>query len=422
MKIANFADLHLNKATHGRVMDRIQVHLPFRTVDFMNAFGFGVDKCINEIKPDLVTILGDVYETFDPSNEVRAFFHSQIKKFIDNKIPVLIILGNHDICSKHHALLPLKELGLKNIKVIEEPCIVPFKDVDIMAFPYPIEVVQKKKTIREAFNDFQAIIEKRDTSRQGILLGHCGVIGAKMNEYYDTIITDEMETTSTTTLDPVAKEIVNRGVHDIYMSDLKSTGANYVFLGHFHKHQILNTPGCVSMYVGSMEKTDMSERDQEKGFVVYDTESPETETMGKCSIIKYNNCRPMIELKGNLNHMRSSIDKYHPDQYKDALIKLHFVGSKNELIDFSTGIDVIKDELNKRFNPIHIYSLQTVINPEEKHQVAIIEKEIAEHGQIDAVAILSAASDMIAERITDEEEMNATIDLAKEIQKEVEEE
>jgi DNA repair exonuclease SbcCD nuclease subunit len=60
MKIAIAGDLHLNKTVYKGVMDRINSQLHFRNADFMKAFDYMVDKCVNEIKPDLFVVPGDV--------------------------------------------------------------------------------------------------------------------------------------------------------------------------------------------------------------------------------------------------------------------------------------------------------------------------------------------------------------------------
>ena len=62
MKIAIVPDLHLNKSVYKGVYDRDNPSVPFRSADFMRAFESIVDKCINELKPDLFVIPGDVYD------------------------------------------------------------------------------------------------------------------------------------------------------------------------------------------------------------------------------------------------------------------------------------------------------------------------------------------------------------------------
>src|SRR3989304_334393 len=101
MKIAITADLHLNKSVYKGVMDKDCPLIPFRNVDFMKAFSYVCDKTI-ENKPDLMVIAGDVYDNHSPSNEIRGFFSGQLHRVSNNNIPIIILVGNHDICRKHH--------------------------------------------------------------------------------------------------------------------------------------------------------------------------------------------------------------------------------------------------------------------------------------------------------------------------------
>ena len=103
-KIAVMGDLHLNLVVYTKIYDEEFIGLPFRNGDFMRSFRFMVDKCLDEIKPDLVVIPGDVYDYYEPTNDVRGFFSKQLERLSEQKIPVIILIGNHDVCKKHHAL------------------------------------------------------------------------------------------------------------------------------------------------------------------------------------------------------------------------------------------------------------------------------------------------------------------------------
>ena len=151
MKMSLVADIHLNKTIYKGVMDEEFDDLPFRNADFMRAFKFIVDKNINEIHPDLMVILGDVYDTPHPLNPTRTFFNSQLRRLSEASIPTIILVGNHDICSKHHALEPIGALRLKHVKVIETPKLVAFKDKLLMLFPYSFEVEQEKVKLETNF-------------------------------------------------------------------------------------------------------------------------------------------------------------------------------------------------------------------------------------------------------------------------------
>src|ERR1035437_8526146 len=89
------ADPHLNNSNFGR-MDKNG--LSFRTKDFMAAFEFFVDQCINVIKPDRVVVLGDIYENPHPQNPIRKFFNKMLRRLTRAGILVELEVGNHDSC------------------------------------------------------------------------------------------------------------------------------------------------------------------------------------------------------------------------------------------------------------------------------------------------------------------------------------
>ena len=427
MKISIISDLHLNISLYKSCPDKEIPDLSFRVVDFMKAFKYMVNENINVIKPDLIVIAGDVYDTFDPSNSVRAFFNSQMRVLNNAKIPVLILLGNHDVCRRHSSLEPLASLELKGIKVIESPKSFLFKDNILALFPYSMEVERKDITIKDQFKNFvNELNDKRNNEeafkgKEIIFFGHFGVKGARLNDYNEK--NDELITltTSTTTMvpvinTPVKKSYINSNDKDISLSDLDTIGANYVFLGDYHQHQVLGTKKCIAMYTGSIEKSDMTEIDQRKGFVVYDTEAEEIESMGKCRFIEYPNCRPMIELKGSFKDIESQLEKCN--NHNGAVVKISFVGNAEELTSFSIGLDAFKRKLKAKVNPVHVYNQQKIIDDEEETAATALENEIMDKGHLESTDVLDVVGEMIKEKIKEDHEVTILENMSNEIYKE----
>jgi len=420
MKIVIAPDIHLNKSVYKGVKDRDNPALPFRSADFMRAFEYIVNSCIDDIHPDLLVIPGDVYDHPSPSNKVRGFFSSQLCKLTSNKIPVIILLGNHDVFMKDHALKDIKELALKNVKVIEQPTIFTFKGVKFLACPYSMDVEQKKVSMKQEFSKFVDEIKEKDDGTPSLFFGHFAIQGAKMNEYVD----EQLLTNTTTTLTEeeekkVTKDFINRNPHDIRVDDLDDIGAEYVFLGDFHEFQVLKTKSCVAMYGGSIEKTDFSEVNQKKGFLLYDSEAEDVKPMGKCKFIEYPNCRPMIELKGNFDAIRKQFAGCDVSKYQDSIVKIAFKGSREELVEFSSGLESFKKELRTKLNPIHVVSTQKVKNADQEDAASKLEQEIMAKGHLEAQDVLDVAKELIKEKVSDKTEAQKTIDLVEEIYNEV---
>jgi exonuclease SbcD len=430
MKISFIADLHLNKSLYKSVSSLESNDLPFRTVDFIRAFEYAVDKNINEIKPDLIVLGGDTYDSFDPSNLVRKAFNSQLKKLSEAKIPIIILIGNHDVCRKHHALEPVKALSIKNIKIVEQPQMVKFKDKILLLFPYSIDIEREIISPKEQLYNFikeskEKIAANPEMKNLEVLyFGHFGVRGGMINEYNDTYNTDDTEILAekenSSVLVKSKRNFINNNQKDISIIELDEIGATHVFLGDYHRHQILPTKKCVALYAGSLERTDMSEANQSKGFIVYDSEANSSKTMGKCSFIEYPNCRPMIEFKGNLTQIESQFNRISKENYKGAIVKISFIGNLDELTSFSIGLENFKKQLKEKINPIHIYSKQKTIDAEEQKEIEqanAIEAEILEKGHMSSNDVLDVVNEMIKEKITDQEEQKLILEMSNDIYK-----
>lgn len=417
-------DLHLNKQAYKSVMSRNDSLLPFRIVDFMNAFSYMVDECVNKIKPDLVVIGGDVYDTDTPNISVRKFFNDQISKLLKAKIPLIILTGNHDINRKNHALQDLQELKLKTVLVIDKPTITVYKDTQLFLFPYSLEVEQQKIAIKDEFNNFVQEIHAKKDGKPSIFFGHFGVRGAAINEYSEDVDIDvnEDEITNTTTTAVVKKDYKNTNKDDIDCDDLDSIGADYVILGDYHKHQTLNTKKCIAMYAGSIEKTTFSEISQKKGFVVYNSDAESKGKMGKCSFVEYPNCRPMLELKGNFIDFKAAFKKIDYSKYSEAIVKLKFIGTKAEDADLSAGLESFKKEIREKINPVHIDLVKFKVNDEEQikeeQEATKLENTIMESGHLSNADVIAGAKEEITGRVKDQQEAILTINLADEIYQE----
>jgi len=418
MRISIEADCHLNKALYKGVLDKKATTLPFRTVDFMRAHHYIVTQNIEKIKPDLMVIAGDTFDTYDPSNEVRAFNARQLKRLDDAGIKVIILVGNHDICKKHHALSPIKSFRFENIEVIEEPTLKVFRDKVLMLFPYSIKVERNEISIKDQFNEFVASCKKQietEEKYQGkdvLFFGHFGVKGAVQKQYTDAV--DEHLLTNATTTKK--KNRVNLSPNDISVDDLETINAKYIFLGDYHQHQILPVKNSIAMYAGSIERTDMSEHNQSKGYVVYDDDNPIDPVMGKTKFMEYPKCRPMIEFRGTSSEIMAAIEALPTKGVKGAIVKVSFVGSTKELIEFSSNSEEIRKRIKVKVDPIHMYNQQKVVDEDDEILVSKLESEIIEKGECSAKEeVLLVIGEMIAEKQSDEKEREELIKIAKSI-------
>jgi DNA repair exonuclease SbcCD nuclease subunit len=373
MKIALIADLHLNRNLYKGVMDKEFPELPFRACDFMRAFRFAVDKNIDEIKPNLIVILGDIYDTYDPSNPIRAFFNQQVKKILDAQIPIIILSGNHDVCGRHSSLSPIHALGLKHVKIIETPKMVPYQNKLLMLFPFSMEVERSEIEIREQFHNFIDECHKKIEAtpdyqgKEILFFGHFGVKGAVLNSYGCSM----SSAPPITEFDKAKKVLVNKNEGDISLNDLDTIGASHIFLGDYHQHQLLPCKNVkAAFYIGSLEKGDYSEKNQKKGFAVYDdTIIPGVH--GQYYFVENTTCRPMIELEGTYDQMVKSFNEQK--EAKKALVNLNFEGNDKELLEYSIQLDDFKKKIENKFEPVYVITQQKVIDNEEEKEASQVE-------------------------------------------------
>tara|TARA_R110000824_G_scaffold12226_7_gene53602 strand:- start:30369 stop:31622 length:1254 start_codon:yes stop_codon:yes gene_type:complete len=411
MKIAVLSDCHLNKSIYKGVMDKENPTLPFRSADHMKAFDWAVNDVLENKQADLIVITGDIFDSFNPSNEVRAFLYKQISKIKETKTPIIILTGNHDVCRRNHALQGISDIAGNLVKVVDNPKILAFKDHTLLLFPYPMEVERKQKTMRESFNDFVEDFhnKKEDIGDKPVIFfGHIGINGAVKSRY---ISAKEKDFTQH------VKPFFNNDAEDVGMAELDTIGASYIFLGDYHEHQVLKTKSAYTMYAGSLEKTNMTEVNHDKGYIFYDTDHEEDRRLGKARFIKYTSCREMIDLRGNYKDIEQAYSLFS-ESSEGSIIRLSFIGDNKELSEFSENLDELKERIIKEINPIHIYHTQNVINAEEEETASRIEEEILSKGNVSKNEVLDVINAMLEEKDETKAEKKILFELATDVYKE----
>lgn len=99
-------------------------HLKINRFDLAMTFIAWLNKLIKEQKPDLVVNLGDTFDTHAVlRSEVTVEFMKHVYGVIDQGIPYVYLLGNHDMYkpndSKYHAMLPFKG-KIKDLYVVDK--------------------------------------------------------------------------------------------------------------------------------------------------------------------------------------------------------------------------------------------------------------------------------------------------------------
>ena len=237
IKILFFADTHLG-FDHPI---RPQIDRRRRGYDFFKNFNKVLNYAVEQ-KVDLVINGGDFFDTDNVHTEIVNLAYETVFDFAEKGIPFLIVPGNHERSVLPDSIL----MRHPDIFVIDEPKTVYFQikdaDIAVSGFPYI------KKTIRTEFPSVaEKLLEDRPFADINLLLMHQSIEGA--------------------TVGPQNYTFRNR-VDVLNTKDIPDE-FDCILSGHIHRQQILWTKaGKPIIYPGSIERTSIAEKDEDKGFYV----------------------------------------------------------------------------------------------------------------------------------------------------------
>jgi len=277
IRFVHFAALHVGMETYGRLDPATGTSS--RTRDFLDRLDEVVDYALDH-KADLAIFAGDAFKTRDPEPTQQREFARRIKRLAD-KIPTLLLVGNHDLpgsVSKATSLDIYHVLDIPNVIVGYKPdsqmVQTAHGPVYLAWMPYPsrnrllIDEEYKGKSLPELdqilrdkvtqyIRELSEQAAKQDAPR--IFAGHFTVSGAAFGSERTVMLGSDVA---------VMKSVV------------AETAWDYVALGHIHKHQNL-TAGETGLppvvYAGSLERIDFGEENEPKGFCFAEISRGKTE-------------------------------------------------------------------------------------------------------------------------------------------------
>jgi len=257
MKILHVSDTHLGYSAYRKVtLDGINQ----REMDVYDSFKQFIDHAI-DLKPDLIIHAGDLFDSVRPNNRAITFAIKQILRISKQKIPTIIVAGNHE-----HP--KLKETG--HI----------FSIFDHLEHVYPVynekyeklnfTINNEKITIHivpqcSLKSDFEEEIKKikpDSKSKYNIFTAHGAITGIKafsMNEFNELYIP----------------------------ANFLSKDFDYIALGHYHKYTKITEN---AFYSGSTDNLTFTDAGDKKGFIELDLKNKTLKT----NFIPLKN-RPMID-------------------------------------------------------------------------------------------------------------------------------
>jgi exonuclease SbcD len=199
IRILHLADLHIGMENYGRLDPA--TGLNGRVMDFLRRLSEVVEYALdNDV--DLVLFAGDAYKTRDPNSTYRREFARRIKRLADGGIPVVLLVGNHDLPAqerKASSVEIFRTLDVSNVLVAGYDKLHVLttrrgEPIQVATVPYPIRQRLlaheefKSKTIAEldalvqdlVAENIRALAARVDPSMPAVLVGHFSVSEAKL--------------------------------------------------------------------------------------------------------------------------------------------------------------------------------------------------------------------------------------------------
>ncbi|MDO7976772.1 exonuclease SbcCD subunit D [Oceanotoga teriensis] len=243
MKIIHTADWHLGKIIYSNYMTQEQEYILEQFINY-----------VEKNKPDVIIISGDIYDRSIPPSEAVNLLNKVLSNIvIKNKIPTMIISGNHDSEERLEFLNGiLSEMDLhiegkikkqikkviinKNSKDKTNFYLLPYIEMQKVKDLYEIDFQTKNEAMKYIIKEM-----KIDTNEINILISHEYVAGG-------------IESDSERILSIGGTEYVDPQI----LKDF-----DYVALGHLHGPQKIKYEKI--RYSGSLMKYSFSETNQKKG-------------------------------------------------------------------------------------------------------------------------------------------------------------
>lgn len=245
MKIAFLGDTHLGRSIHGYDMTP---HIQKRMDQFF-------EFCLKH-NVDMAVHLGDLFDTPKPKDTHQRIAIQWAKKFDDEEIQLLLLVGNHDCIARKDyptALELLKAIDFENVYVVDTARmdIIEHKNEDLfmLSLPFPSAgLIESQKQWQDSICE---LLQKKPHDAEFICVSHLNIEGANIGN----------------------QNWVYRG-QDFVVPDfgLEEKNLRLLVNGHIHKQQLLGSQVCL----GAALPLTFGEIDNPSGFLIYDTVEDES--------------------------------------------------------------------------------------------------------------------------------------------------
>ena len=269
INLLHLADIHIGMENYGRLDSKSGLNS--RVVDFLRRLSQTIDIAL-EREVDVCVFAGDAYKNQRPNPTFQREFARRIKRLADNGVPVILLIGNHDMATADRAASSLDIFGVLDVPGVivadrEEVFQITCRrgqPLQVAAVPYP----QRNRLL--AHKEFQNMtLDELDQAIGRLISDNITDLTNEVKQSPDVpaVLAAHLSVSEAT---QGSEQSVMIGRDVVVLKSLLADPAwDYVALGHIHKHQELNGgshPPIV--YPGSLERIDFGEEAERKGFVM----------------------------------------------------------------------------------------------------------------------------------------------------------
>lgn len=276
IRLLHIGDVHIGMENYGRLDPQTGVNS--RVMDFIRRLDDAVQYALDS-EVDIFIFTGDAFKTRDPNPTYQREFARRIKRVADAGIPVVLLVGNHDlpVAEKRATSIEIfRTLAVPNVHYAnsDDLFIIPTRrgePLQIATMPYPLRARLLKQeemrglSLAQLDAKLEEIVSQNiralaDRARQNpdipaVFVGHFTVRDAEYGSERSVMLGSDAV---------------------IPKTELANGPWDYVALGHIHKHQDVNKGRYPSIvYCGSIERIDFNEM-EEKGWVDVEVEKGHT--------------------------------------------------------------------------------------------------------------------------------------------------
>lgn len=327
MKILHTADWHLGKKleNHTRLPEQIEV---------LNE----ICEIADREAADVVIVAGDLYDTFNPTNEAITLFYKTLKRISRNgERPVIAIAGNHDSPDRIEAPDPLaRECGIILLGY-PHSMVSPFRldtglevtksepgflELKVPQQTTPLRLILTPYANELRLKTYLGLSDRQENLRdllqqkwQHLADAHCDNQGINMMVAHLFMMkkgeTQPLE-------DDSEKSILHIGGAQAIYTEQVPQQLDYVALGHLHRYQNISGGPCPIVYSSSPLAYSFAEANQKKYVVLLEAEAGEAIKVNPIELQKGKKL-----LRGRFESIDKALDWLQENQ--NALIEITIV-------------------------------------------------------------------------------------------------